>query len=108
MIGGAATTPTTPTTIPPFAADGQEFCLRWNNHQATIVSILEQQFRNEAFVDVTLAVEGLALRAHKMVLCACSPYFSALLSNTPDKHPIVILRDVGYKDMRALLDFMYR
>ncbi|CAG0918633.1 unnamed protein product [Notodromas monacha] len=100
-MSGGATTSTAST-------DGQEFCLRWNNHQTTIVSILEQQFRNEAFVDVTLAVEGLALRAHKMVLCACSPYFSALLSNTPDKHPIVILRDVGYKDMRALLDFMYR
>ena len=107
MLGGAATAPSAQTN-PSMPTDGQEFCLRWNNHQATIVSILEQQFRNETFVDVTLAVEGLALRAHKMVLCACSPYFSALLSNTPDKHPIVILRDVGYKDMRALLDFMYR
>lgn len=26
----------------------------------------------------------------------------------PDKHPIVILKDVPYADMRSLLDFMYR
>lgn len=26
----------------------------------------------------------------------------------PDKHPIVILKDVPYSDMRSLLDFMYR
>lgn len=26
----------------------------------------------------------------------------------PDKHPIVILKDVPYTDMKSLLDFMYR
>lgn len=43
-----------------------------------------------------------------MVLSACSPYFQALFVNHPDKHPIVILKDVPYADMRSLLDFMYR
>lgn len=43
-----------------------------------------------------------------MVLSACSPYFQALFVNHPDKHPIVILKDVPYSDMRSLLDFMYR
>lgn len=43
-----------------------------------------------------------------MVLSACSPYFQALFINHPDKHPIVILKDVPYTDMRSLLDFMYR
>lgn len=59
-------------------------------------------------MDVTLAVEGQLLRAHKMVLSACSPYFQALFVNHPDKHPIVILKDVPYNDMKSLLDFMYR
>lgn len=59
-------------------------------------------------MDVTLAVEGRFLRAHKMVLSACSPYFQALFVGHPDKHPIVILKDVPYCDMRSLLDFMYR
>lgn len=43
-----------------------------------------------------------------MVLSACSPYFQTLFVNHPDKHPIVILKDVPYNDMRSLLDFMYR
>lgn len=59
-------------------------------------------------MDVTLAVEGRFLRAHKMVLSACSPYFQTLFTEHPDKHPIVILKDVPYTDMRCLLDFMYR
>ena len=32
----------------------------------------------------------------------------AVLASHPDKHPIVILKDVRYTDMRDLLDFMYR
>jgi tramtrack len=43
-----------------------------------------------------------------MVLSACSPYFQALFVNHPEKHPIVILKDVPFADMKSLLDFMYR
>lgn len=86
----------------------QRFCLRWNNHQSNLLSVFDQLLHDESFVDVTLAVEGHLLKAHKMVLSACSPYFQTLFINHPDKHPIVILKDVPYTDMRCLLDFMYR
>lgn len=43
-----------------------------------------------------------------MVLSACSPYFQALFINHPEKHPIVILKDITFADMKSLLDFMYR
>lgn len=43
-----------------------------------------------------------------MVLSACSPYFQVLFVNHPEKHPIVILKDITYADMKSLLDFMYR
>ncbi|GLG92738.1 Protein tramtrack, beta isoform [Gryllus bimaculatus] len=90
------------------ALTSQRFCLRWNNHQSNLLTVFDQLLHDESFVDVTLAVEGRFLRAHKMVLSACSPYFQALFVGHPDKHPIVILKDVPYCDMRSLLDFMYR
>lgn len=86
----------------------QQFCLRWNNHQSALVSVFDHLLQSEAFVDVTLAVEGLLLRAHKLVLSACSPYFQAVFASHPAKHPIIILKDVRYNDLRALLDFMYK
>lgn len=92
----------------PANMSSQRFCLRWNNHQSNLLSVFDQSLHDESFVDVTLAVEGQLIRAHKMVLSACSPYFQALFVNHPDKHPIVILKDVPYSDMRSLLDFMYR
>lgn len=86
----------------------QRFCLRWNNHQSNMLSVFDQLLHAETFTDVTLAVDGQLLKAHKMVLSACSPYFQALFVNHQEKHPIVILKDVPYTDMKSLLDFMYR
>ena len=86
----------------------QQYCLRWNNHQHNLLSVFEDLLNHEAFVDVTIACEGLNMKAHKMVLSACSPYFQSMFYNTPDRHPIVFLKDVRYHEMKALLEFMYR
>lgn len=55
------------------AAD-QQFCLRWNNHQSTLISVFDTLLESETLVDCTLAAEGQYLKAHKVVLSACSPY----------------------------------
>lgn len=62
------------------------------------------------FVDVTLSCEGgTQLRAHKVVLAACSPYFQSVLQHNPCKHPIIIMpRDVIFTDLRAIIEFVYR
>jgi broad-complex core protein len=59
--------------------DTQHFCLRWNNYQSSITSAFENLRDDEDFVDVTLACDGKSLKAHRVVLSACSPYFRELL-----------------------------
>uniref|UniRef100_A0A1I8NQN5 BTB domain-containing protein n=1 Tax=Stomoxys calcitrans TaxID=35570 RepID=A0A1I8NQN5_STOCA len=86
----------------------QQFCLRWNNYQSNLTSVFDQLLQNEAFVDVTLACDGRSIKAHKMVLSACSPYFQTLFSTTPCQHPIVIMRDVNWRELKAIVDFMYK
>ncbi|CAM1322076.1 mamo (predicted) [Pycnogonum litorale] len=86
----------------------QEFCLRWNNHQSNILTVFDKLLANGSFVDVTLACEGSSLKAHKMVLSACSPFFEEILIENPCKHPVVILRDVKLLDLKAIIEFMYR
>jgi len=49
--------------------------LRWTSHQGTILSVLDALLSSESMVDVTLACEGQYIRAHKLILSACSPYF---------------------------------
>ncbi|XP_055296646.1 broad-complex core protein isoforms 1/2/3/4/5 isoform X4 [Sitodiplosis mosellana] len=87
--------------------DTQHFCLRWNNYQSSITSAFENLRDDEDFVDVTLACDGRSLKAHRVVLSACSPYFRELLKSTPCKHPVIVLQDVAFNDLHALVEFIY-
>lgn len=53
----------------------EQFCLRWNNFQINITSALESLKCDEDLVDVTLTCDGQNVKAHKVILSACSPYF---------------------------------
>jgi hypothetical protein len=92
----------------PVMDDDQQFCLRWNNHQSTLISVFDTLLSTKTLVDCTLAAEGKFLQAHKVVLSACSPYFASLLSQQYDKHPIFILKDVKFQELSAMMDYMYR
>lgn len=86
----------------------QQFCLRWNNYQSNLTNVFDQLLQNESFVDVTLACDGNSIKAHKMVLSACSPYFQSLFFDNPCQHPIVIMRDVKWPELTAVVEFMYK
>ncbi|XP_055841630.1 protein bric-a-brac 2 [Episyrphus balteatus] len=86
----------------------QQFCLRWNNYQTNLTNVFDELLQSESFVDVTLACEGQSIKAHKMVLSACSPYFQSLFYDNPCQHPIVIMRDVGWNELKAIMEFMYK
>lgn len=88
-------------------AGTQYFSLRWNNHPVNLVSVFTDLYQAESLVDVSLAAEGRHVRAHKVVLSACSDYFQALFAANPCQHPIVILKDVVFEDLQAVVKFMY-
>lgn len=90
------------------AAAAPHLCLRWNNYQSNLTSVFDQLLQNETFVDVTLAADGHAIKAHRMVLSACSPYFQALFFDNPCQHPIVILKDTRWSELKAIVEYMYR
>lgn len=88
--------------------NAQQFCLKWNNHQANMLSVFDRLLSNKSLVDVTIGCEGRQVKAHKVVLSACSPFFENLFTENPCKHPIVILKDIRYADLKALVEFMYK
>ena len=53
----------------------EHYCLKWNNFQNNIVAALGNLKLYEDFVDVTLSCEGKSIKAHKVILSACSEYF---------------------------------
>jgi len=86
----------------------QHYSLRWNNHQSHVLSAFDNLLQNESLVDCTIMCEDSAVRAHKVVLSACSPYFQKIFTDNPGKHPIIVLKDVRCWEMQCILDFMYK
>uniref|UniRef100_T1HY62 BTB domain-containing protein n=1 Tax=Rhodnius prolixus TaxID=13249 RepID=T1HY62_RHOPR len=84
------------------------YSLRWNNHQSHLLTAFDTLLQNETLVDVTLVCEETSFKAHKVVLSACSPYFQRIFSETPCKHPVIVLKDLRGWEVQAIVDFMYR
>jgi len=89
---------------------GQEFCLKWNNHRTTILSVMDALLEEESLVDVTLSADGQFIRAHRVILSACSPYFRQLFKSSflNDKHPVIIMKDVDFDNLKCLVEYMYK
>lgn len=87
-----------------------EYRLRWNNHRSNLLDVFEKLLQNESFTDVSLAVDsGRTIKCHKIVLAACSSYFQNLFLALPAAvHPVIVLKDVEYTDLQAILEYMYR
>ncbi|XP_043286250.1 uncharacterized protein [Venturia canescens] len=85
-----------------------QFSLRWNNFSNNLMSGFMSHLSDKDLVDVTLAVDGQLLQAHKLVLSICSPYFKDIFKSNPCQHPVIILQDIGYAHVAALLSFMYQ
>lgn len=86
----------------------EQFSLCWDNFHSNMSTSFSELLKSEDLVDVTLAAEGRYLKAHKIVLSVCSPYFQELFHVNPCQHPIVFLKDVSYSALSNLLQFMYQ
>lgn len=85
-----------------------QFCLKWNNYQLSLTTAFRHILEEEEFVDVTLSAEGKNLKAHKVVLSACSSYFRDLLKGIGLwQHPVLVLRDVQFLELQSILEFVY-
>ncbi|KAH8308673.1 hypothetical protein KR059_000335 [Drosophila kikkawai] len=112
----AATPPghSPPATPPTGGATGSNvapqdhYSLRWNNHQNHILRAFDALLQTKTLVDVTLVCAETSIRAHKMVLSACSPFFQRVFAETPCKHPVIVLKDFRGWVVQAIVDFMYR
>lgn len=67
----------------------QQYNLKWTNHTNNILQVFAEHLMYESLVDVTLSCEGHFIKAHKMMLSACSPYFN--VSNHKHVNNSVIL-----------------
>ncbi|XP_013105210.2 broad-complex core protein isoforms 1/2/3/4/5 [Stomoxys calcitrans] len=87
----------------------QQYCLRWKYHHSNLQTMFSQLLDRGCFCDVTLACDGQLIKAHRVVLCACSTFFDTILTNySNERDPIIIMKDISFADIKCLIEFMYK
>ncbi|XP_012256256.2 protein tramtrack, alpha isoform isoform X2 [Athalia rosae] len=84
------------------------YSLSWGEFGSSLATAAQLLRGHGELVDVTLAAGGRSFAAHKIVLCAASPFLLDLLKSTPCQHPVIMLAGIGADDLESLLEFVYR
>ncbi|GLG94059.1 Zinc finger protein chinmo [Gryllus bimaculatus] len=80
----------------------------WKGYTSELATVYKNLLDDNFLVDCTIFAEGQALKAHRLVLSACSSYFHMLFHEEPAKHPFIVLVDVTFDTLKAVIDFMYQ
>lgn len=67
-------------------------CIYTHEFYECIVNLFRCNFSNNIFIGI---------------LSCCVLLFQSLFTSTPCQHPIVILKDIKYNDLKTMVDFMY-
>ena len=85
----------------------EKLCLKWNDFQDVLKASVGELKNDTDFSDVTLACEDQSVKAHKVILSACSPFLRRLLTSHPHPQPLVYMRGIRATELTALVDFIY-
>ena len=87
----------------------EQYHLRWNDYHSSLPKFFRDLRDAGEMLDVSIVSDGKTLKAHRLVLSACSPMFKSMLNKISfsKAHPIVFLHGVKFEDIEAILDFMY-
>lgn len=86
----------------------EKFCLKWNDFESNISGAFRELRDEKDFFDVTLACDENQIKAHKVIISACSPFFRQVLRQNPHQHPLLYMRGVNFTDLQSVLTFMYQ
>ena len=86
----------------------KKFKLSSEKYEIYKMATLRRLFKDQDFVDVTLACEdGQQIKAHKVVLSSNSSFFQNILIKNPHPSPLIYLKGVQLEDLQAILQFLY-
>ena len=86
----------------------ENICLKWSDFQQNIGASYQQIRASGDLSDVTLVAEdGQRIEAHRIILTACSAFFSSVIMESKNTHPIIYMRGLTAKELVDIVDFIY-
>ncbi|XP_040573001.1 uncharacterized protein [Lepeophtheirus salmonis] len=86
----------------------ERLSLRWNEYESNFKQGFSDLRQNEELFDVTIISGSKIMKAHKVILSACSPVFRSIIGSAPvQAYPLIYLRGINSYYLELLLSFMY-
>merc|ERR1711915_687704 len=88
----------------------ENFLMRWELHDENRSASLNDLWKNERFLDVTIVCDDDQIDAHKLMLSAASPFFQKILLRSEHHvgRPLLYLKGTRIKQIYSLLEFIYK
>ncbi|XP_040573054.1 uncharacterized protein [Lepeophtheirus salmonis] len=86
----------------------ERLCLRWNEYESDFKQGLLDLRQNEELFDVMLISGSKSIKAHKVILSACSPKFRSIIGSAPvQTYPLIYLKGINFYHLELLVSYMY-
>ena len=84
------------------------YYLSSNCFEASLSSTYRNLLFDQDFTDVTLVCDDdKQIKAHKVILSSCSPFFKKILLKNPHQHPLIYLKGIGHENLVSITKFIY-
>ena len=90
-----------------FRMADEKLHLKWNDFQEAVCASFGELRNDTNFTDVTLACEDQTIKAHRVILAGCSPFFKRLFKTHSHPQSLIYMRGLKFNDLVAILDFIY-
>ena len=86
----------------------EKFTLAWDDFQYNAANVFSELRKDSEFSDVTLACnDDTMIRAHKVVLASCSPFFRKLFQQYNHPNPLIVLRGRSKSELDNVISYAY-
>ena len=89
--------------------NNEKFNLTWDLYSDKIIEIHKDMIKTKDFADVTLVTDDeKCLKAHRIILSACSSVLKNILQIDPHNNKqVIFLSGIQHSEMESILQFMY-
>ena len=87
----------------------EDCSLDWNDYSDHLKDLMIKMISTTEYTDLTLVCDDTdyQFKTHKSILSACSSELDKIIRKSPEKNPVIYLRGIHFKEMEALIQFMY-
>lgn len=79
-----------------------------DKHLENIRSMFKTLYEDEILTDCTLVCKSGSVKAHKIVLASCSPYFRNIFSEYASNNAVFIMYGVTFNQLKDLIALIYK